>query len=410
MPRIVVTGLGMLTPLGNEVRTTWDNLLAGKSGIGPITRFNATDFSTRIAGEIKDFDPDRFIDKKEKKKMDLFIQYALAASIMAVSDSGLEIGDGNAERVGVLIGVGMGGLPSIEAYHQVFVDSGPRRISPFFIPMVIPNLAAGQVSIHFGTKGPNSCTVTACAAGTHAIGDGMRIIQRREADVMIVGGSESVISPLAVGGFGSARALSTRNDDPSRASRPFDRDRDGFVISEGSGIIVIEELEHAKQRGARIYAELIGYGMSGDGYNIVAPPPDGSGAVRCMRQALFSGKTNPEEVDYINAHATSTMADAIESGAIHQVFGSHVRKLVVSSTKSSTGHLLGAAGGVEAIFSILSIVHGIVPPTINLEHPDEGCDLDYVPNTPREMPVRTAISNSFGFGGTNATVVFRRFQ
>jgi 3-oxoacyl-[acyl-carrier-protein] synthase II len=396
--------------LGTGARETWDNVVAGKSGIGPITRFETKDFTTRIAGEIKNFDSDRFIDKKEKKKMDLFIQYALAASILAVEDSGLEIRDGLADRTGVLIGVGMGGLPSIEAYHDVYRNSGPRRISPFFIPMVIPNLAAGQVSIHFGIRGPNSCTVTACAAGTHAIGDAWRIIERGEADVMIVGGAESVISPLAVGGFGASRALSTRNDEPTKASRPFDRNRDGFVISEGSGIIVLEELEHAKKRGAKIYAELIGYGMSGDGYNIVAPPPDGSGAVRCMKQALKSARIPPERVDYINAHATSTMADVIESNAIKQTFGNHSHKLAISSTKSCTGHLLGAAGGVEAIFSILTIVNGLIPPTINLEDPDDGCDLDYVPNQARETPVRVAMSNSFGFGGTNATVVFQRFE
>ncbi|MBI3600605.1 MAG: beta-ketoacyl-ACP synthase II [Nitrospinae bacterium] len=389
---------------------TWDAICRGESGIGHITRFDTSDFPTKIAGEVKDFNPADYIDKKEIKKMDTFIHYALASAAMAVDDAKLNITDENSERVGVLVGAGLGGLPSIERYHDIYLKEGVRRISPFFIPMLIANLASGQISIRFGAKGPNSCVVTACATGTHAIGDAYKIIQRGDADVMIAGGAESVITPLAVGGFCAARALSTRNDEPQRASRPFDKDRDGFVMGEGAGVIILEEMEFARRRGAKIYAEVSGYGMSGDAHHITSPPPGGEGAVRCMKLALKDGGISPDEVDYINAHATSTFADSLETQAIKTVFAEHAYKLTVSSTKSMIGHLLGAAGGVEAIFSILAIDRGILPPTINYETPDPECDLDYVPNKSRKADVKVAMSNSFGFGGTNAAIIFKKVK
>lgn len=408
--RVVVTGLGMVTPLGIGVEKTWEAICRGESGIGHITKFDTADFPTKIAGEVKDFNPSDYIDKKEIKKMDIFIHYALAGAIMAVDDSGLKITDENADMVGVLVGAGLGGLPSIEKYYDIYLKEGVRRISPFFIPMLIANLASGQISIRFGAKGPNSCVVTACATGTNAIGDAYKIIQRGDADVMIAGGTESVITPLGIGGFCAARALSTRNDEPKRASRPFDKNRDGFVMGEGSGILILEEMESALKRGAKIYCEIVGYGMSADAFHITSPPPGGEGAVRCMKMALKSGGISPAEVDYINAHATSTFADSLETQAIKTVFNEHAYKLSVSSTKSMTGHLLGAAGGVEAIFSILAIDRGIIPPTINYETKDPECDLDYVPNTARKSDVNVAMSNSFGFGGTNATVIFKKYK
>lgn len=400
----------MITPLGTGVEKTWDAICRGESGIGHITRFDTSDFPTKIAGEVKDFNPSDYIDKKEIKKMDTFIHYALASAIMAVDDAKLKITGEISERVGVLVGAGLGGLPSIEKYHDVYLKEGVRRISPFFIPMLIANLASGQISIQLGAKGPNSCVVTACATGTHAIGDAYKIIQRGDADVMISGGAESVITPLAVGGFCAARALSTRNDDPRRASRPFDKDRDGFVMGEGAGIVILEEMEFARKRSAKIYAEVAGYGMSGDAHHITSPPPGGEGAVRCMKLTLKDGGISPDEVDYINAHATSTFADSLETQAIKTVFNEHSYKLAVSSTKSMIGHLLGAAGGVEAIFSILAIDRGILPPTINYETPDPECDLDYVPNKSRKADVKVAMSNSFGFGGTNAAIIFKRYS
>ncbi|MGV7221326.1 MAG: beta-ketoacyl-ACP synthase II [Nitrospinales bacterium] len=406
--RVVVTGLGLISPLGIGVDENWRALCEGKSGIGRITRFDTSNFPVKIAGEVKGFNPEDYIDHKEVKKMDTFIHYAVSCSQMAMKDSGLEITEENATRVGVLIGVGLGGLPAIEKYHNIYLDKGVRKITPFFIPLVIPNLASGQVSINLGAKGPNSCVVTACAAGTHAIGDAYKLIKYGQADVMIAGGTESVISPLAVGGFSAAKALSTRNDDPEGASRPFDNDRDGFVMGEGCGSLILEEYEIAKKRGAKIYAEVAGYSLSGDAYHITAPAPGGDGAVRCMAQALEDGQLNPEDIDYINAHGTSTAADASETQAIKTVFGDHARKLAVSSTKSMTGHLLGGAGGVEAIFAALTISRGVIPPTINLQNPDPLCDLDYVPNLAREQEVNMALSNSFGFGGTNGVLIFKK--
>jgi 3-oxoacyl-[acyl-carrier-protein] synthase II len=407
--RVVITGLGAVTPLGLDVEETWAALCAGRSGIGPITRFDTADFPVTIAGEVKGFDPARYIDKKEVKKMDTFIHYALAAGQMASADSGVRVDAAGAERVGVYIGSGIGGLQAIEEWHTVLQEKGPKRITPFFIPMSIINMASGQLAILLGARGPNSAAVTACATGNHCIGDAFRLIQRGDADVMIAGGTEAAITPLGVAGFAASRALSTRNDDPQHASRPFDRDRDGFVIGEGAGILVLESLESARKRDAKIYAEIVGYGASADAYHITAPPDDGEGAVRCMRSALTDAGTKPEEVGYINAHATSTMADAIETRAIKTVFGA-ATKIPVSSTKSMTGHLLGAAGGIEAVFSALAIHREVLPPTINLTTPDPACDLDYVPNTARRARVDVAMSNSFGFGGVNACLVFRRFS
>ena len=408
--RVVVTGLGLVTPLDVGVSNTWDKLCQGQSGIEPISRFDASQYSVRIAGEVKNFDPANFIEKKEVKKMDTFIHFAVAASQEAVDDAKLVVTSDNAERVGVYIGAGIGGLPAIEHYHKILLERGPDRVSPFFIPMVIINLASGQVAIRFGAKGPNACTVTACATGNHCIGDGFRLIQRGEADVMIVGGTESTICPTAVAGFAAAKALSRRNHEPERASRPFDTDRDGFVIGEGAGVLIIEELEHARARGARIYAEIIGYAMNSDAFHITAPPEDGAGAVKCMEQALKDGAVSKSSVGYINAHGTSTFADQVETKVIKKVFGEQAYSIPVSSTKSMTGHLLGAAGGIEAVFSILALQQGIIPPTINLDNPDPECDLDYVPNKSRACSFDVAISNAFGFGGVNACLVFRRWQ
>lgn len=408
--RIVVTGLGLVTPLGTGVEKTWAALCAGQSGIGRITKFDPAAYDAQIAGEVRDFDPGQFIEKKEIKKMDTFIHYAVGAAQLAVDDAGLKVAPEEATKVGVYIGSGIGGLGSIEHYHQILKEKGPGRVSPFFIPMTIINLASGQVAIRIGAKGPNSCAVTACATGNHCIGDAFRLIQHGNADVMVAGGAEAAITPLGVAGFAAAKALSFRNDDPTRASRPFDKDRDGFVLGEGAGVVVLEELEHARRRGARMYAELIGYGMNSDAYHITAPPEEGEGAVRCMELALKDAGIAKDQIGYINAHGTSTMADAIETRAIKQVFGEQAYKIPVSSTKSMTGHLLGAAGGIEAVFSILALHHGLLPPTINLDNPDPACDLDYVPNTARAVPIKTALSNSFGFGGVNACLIFRRLE
>jgi 3-oxoacyl-[acyl-carrier-protein] synthase II len=409
--RVVVTGLGVVSPLAVGTRETWEAMRAGKSGIGPITQFDAADFATRIAGEVKGFDPERYIEPKEVKKMDRFMQMAVAASTMAMEDAGLAVTPENAERVGVIIGSGMGGLPAIERYHKVVLERGPRRLTPFFIPMVIINLAAGHVSMLFGAKGPNSAAATACATGSHSIGDSFRLIQRGYADAMISGGAESCITPLGIGGFNAMKALSTRNDEPERASRPFDRDRDGFVMGEGAGIVVLEEMHGALRRGARIHAEVVGYGMTGDAYHMTAPAPEGEGAARCMALTLKDSGLSPWEVEYINAHGTSTkQGDEIETTAVKTVFGQHAYKLVMGSTKSMTGHLLGAAGGVEAVATVMSIVDGVIPPTINLENPDPECDLDYAAGKARERAVRCAMSNSFGFGGTNACLLFKQFE
>ncbi len=408
--RVVITGLGLVTPLGTGVEKTWKALCAGESGIGRITRFDPTGYDAQIAGEVKDFDPAQFIEKKEIKKMDTFIHYAVGASQLAVEDAKLTVAPEEAARVGVYIGSGIGGLGSIEHYHHVLKEKGPGRVSPFFIPMTIINLASGQVAIRLGAKGPNSCAVTACATGNHCIGDATRLIQRDDADVMLAGGAEAAITPLGVAGFASAKALSFRNDEPTKASRPFDKDRDGFVLGEGAGVVVLEELEHARKRGARIYAEVIGYAMNSDAYHITAPPEEGEGAVRCMEMALKDAGVAETDIGYINAHGTSTMADAIETKAIKQVFGPQAFRIPVSSTKSMTGHLLGAAGGVEAVFSILALHHDILPPTINLEHPDPSCDLDYVPNQARPAHPQVVLSNSFGFGGVNACLLFRRCE
>jgi 3-oxoacyl-[acyl-carrier-protein] synthase II len=409
--RVVVTGLGLVTPLGIGTEESWNALKAGRSGIGPITQFEATAFATQIAGEVKGFDPEQFIEPKEIKKMDRFIHLGLAAAQMAMDDSGLIIDSSNAERVGVIVGAGMGGLPAIERYKEVCIEKGPRRITPFFIPMVIINMASGHISIRYGAKGPNSTAVTACATGSHSIGDSFRHIKLGHADAMIAGGTESVITSLGIGGFNAMKALSTRNDEPERASRPFDVDRDGFVMGEGSGVIVLEALESAEKRGARIYAEVVGYGMTGDAYHITAPAPEGEGAARCMKLTLEDAGVPPEAVDYINAHGTSTRyGDELETMAIKSVFGDHAYRLTVSSTKSMTGHLLGASGGVEGIACILAIRDNVIPPTINLENPDPECDLDYAPNRLMEKEINYAMSNSFGFGGTNACLLFQRFE
>jgi len=409
--RVVVTGVGLVTPLATGVNKTWEALCAGRSGIAPITRFDTSDYGVTIAAEVKDFQADEYLDKKVSKHLDLFVQYAVAAAKMAIDDAGVAITEENAPRIGCITGCGLGGLPTIEKYHKVVLEKGPRRITPFFIPMVIPNMGAGQISIVFGLKGPNLSVTTACAAGTHAVGEAFRSVARGDSDLVVTGGSESVICPLAVGGFHSMKALSTRNDDPQGASRPFDRDRDGFIIAEGAGILVVEALEHARARGAEIYAEIVGYGLSGDGYHMAAPPEDGDGAVRCMRMALADAGMNPGEIDYINAHGTSTpLNDVVETRAIKRVFGDHARKLAISSTKSMTGHMLGGAGGIESVFTALTLKHGLIPPTINLHNPDPECDLDYVPHTAREIKIRAAMSNSFGFGGTNAVLVMKRFE
>jgi 3-oxoacyl-[acyl-carrier-protein] synthase II len=411
MVRVVVTGLGVVAPNGIGVENFWQNIVNGVSGIGPITRFDASRHDSRVAGEVKGFDPLQWLEKKESRKMDLFIHYAVAAAQMAYDDSGLKVTDDNRERIGVFVGTGMGGIPALEESHKLLLERGPGRISAFFIPSIITNLASGHISMRYGMKGPNSCVSTACATGNHAIGDSFRIIQRGEADVMLSGGSEAVITPLTIGGFASMKALSTRNDEPTRASRPFDQDRDGFVMGEGSGLMVLEELEHARRRNARIYAELVGYGMCADAYHITQPAPEGEGAVRSMRLAFKDAKVTPSQVGYINAHGTSTpVGDAMETLAIKTVFGEHACAVAVSSTKSMTGHLLGAAGGVESVITVLTLVHGILPPTINYETPDPECDLDYVPNTARRAEVRYALTNSFGFGGTNASLLFKKYE
>ena len=409
--RVVVTGLGIVSPLGIGVKENETALFAGSSGVDFIKTFTPDEnFPVKIAGEVKGFDPEKYIDHKDVKKMDRFIHYAVACSKMALEDSGVEINDQNAERVGVVVGVGLGGLPAIEKYHDVFRERGVKKITPFFIPMLIANLASGQVSIMFGAKGPNSCVVTACATGTHSIGEATRFIQYGDADIMFAGGTESVITPLCVGGFNASKALSTRNDDPQGASRPFDKDRDGFVIGEGGGVLILEELEIAKKRGAKIYGEIIGYGLNGDAYHITAPSPSGEGAARCLKLALNNAGINKEDVDYINAHGTSTAADATETQAIKTTFGDHAYNLAVSSTKSMTGHLLGAAGGVEAIFTLLAMQKGVIPPTINYTTPDPECDLDYVPNEARERNLNICVSNSFGFGGTNGVLIFKKIS
>ena len=409
--RVVVTGIGLVSSLGIGTEATWNALLAGRSGMGPITRFDASAFPTRFAAEVKGFNPLQFIDKKDVKKMDIFIQFALAASQFAMDDAKLAITPENAARVGVFIASGIGGFTTIEREHKAYLEGGPRRISPFFIPSAIINLASGQVSIRFGAKGPNSATCTACTASAHAIGDAFEIIRRGAADAMIAGGSEAAVCAMGVGGFGAMRALSTRNDDPERASRPFDKDRDGFVLGEGSGVLILEELEMATRRGAPIYCELVGYGMSGDAYHMTGQPEDGDGAVRAMQGALSSAGVSPDVVDYINAHGTSTpINDPNETLAIKRCFGDRARRLAVSSTKSMTGHLLGAAGGLEAGITSLAIRHQLLPPTINLDAPDPRCDLDYVPHKARPATVRYALSNSFGFGGTNGALLFRRYD
>jgi 3-oxoacyl-[acyl-carrier-protein] synthase II len=407
--RVVVTGVGMVTPLGTGTEKSWKGLIDGRSGIRRITQFDPSSIPCQIAGEIPDFNIDQFIETKEQKKMDRFIHIGLAASDIAMQDAGLKTIQDNAERVGVIVGSGIGGLPAIEKYHKVLLEKGAKKISPFFIPMLIINLASGQISIRFGAKGPNSAIVTACASGTHSIGDAFKIIKRGDADVMISGGTESVITPLAVGGFASMKALSRRNHEPEKASRPFDRDRDGFVMGEGAGIMILEEREHALKRGAKVYAEIIGYGLTSDAYHITSPSPDGDGASRCMDNALRDACIKPEAVDYINAHGTSTKyGDEIETAAIKRVFGKHAYELAVSSTKSMTGHLLGAAGGVEGVICVLSLLNNILPPTINLENPDTGCDLDYVVNKAQARHINMVMSNSFGFGGTNACIIFKR--
>ena len=409
--RVVVTGVGLVTPLGTGTDKTWDGLKTGRSGVGPITRFDASAHGCQIAAEVKDFDGAAWFEKKQIKNLDLFVQYGIAAAEFAMQDSGLVVTEKSAERVGVITGCGMGGLPTIEQYHGVLMDRGPRRITPFFIPRVIPNMPSGHISMRFGAKGPNLSLSTACAAGTHAVGEAFRHIVYGDCDAAITGGTESVVCPLAVGGFGSMKALSTRNDDPEHASRPFDLDRDGFIIAEGSGMIVLEELEAARARGAKIYAEIVGYGQSSDAYHIAAPPEDGEGAARCMAMALKNAQMNPEDIDYINAHGTSTpLNDRCETAAIKTVFGDHAHRLAVSSTKSMTGHMLGGAGGIESAFTALTLHHQCAPPTMNLQTPDPACDLDYVPNEAREMTIRAAMSNSFGFGGTNGVIIMKRFS
>jgi 3-oxoacyl-[acyl-carrier-protein] synthase II len=409
--RVVVSGIGLVSALGIGTRETWAALLAGQSGVTRITRFDVSGYATQIAAEVKGFDPLAFIEKKEIKKMDLFIQYAIAAAQFAMDDSGLQITAANAPNIGVYIGSGIGGFITIEREHEALLNGGPRKVSPFFIPSAIINLASGQVSIRFGAKGPNSATCTACSASAHAIGDAYEIIKRCDADAMIAGGSEAAICAMSVGGFGQLRALSTRNDEPTKASRPFDKDRDGFIIGEGAGVLILEELEHARRRGATIYAEIVGYGMSSDAYHMTAPSEDGDGARRVMAMAVRKGGIAPSDVDYINAHGTSTpYNDKLETLAIRNCFGEHADKLAISSTKSMTGHLLGGAGGLEAGITALAVRDQVAPPTINLDDPDSECDLDYVPHQSRQMPIRYALSNSFGFGGTNAALLFKSFE
>jgi 3-oxoacyl-[acyl-carrier-protein] synthase II len=409
--RVVITGLGVVSPIGNDINTFWNNLIAGTSGVGPITSFDASEFPTRIAAEVKDFDPLNYIDKKEARRTDRFIQFAIAASKMALAHAGIDMAKEDPTRVGVYIGSGIGGLNTLEEQHRTLLERGPKRVSPFFIPMMIANMASGQVSISIGAKGPNSSAVSACATGTHSIGDAFKILQRGDADVMIAGGTESTISPLAFAGFSSMGALSRRNDEPQKASRPFDAERDGFVMGEGSGVLVMETLEHALKRGANIIAEVVGYGMTGDAYHLTSPAPEGEGAKRSMMMAMRDAGLKPEDIDYINAHGTSTdLNDKFETMAIKSAFGEHAYKLAISSNKSMIGHLLGAAGGVEAVATALTLKHQIIPPTINYEHPDPECDLDYVPNEARKAVVRAALSNSLGFGGHNATIALKRYE
>ena len=407
--RVVVTGLGIVSPVGNTVQESWANILAARSGITRVTRFNPSTFTSQIAGEVKGFDPTQYLAAKEVRRFDTFIHYGLAASIDALKDSGLDLDSVNRHQIGVCVGSGIGGLPLIEETHDAYLAGGPRKISPFFVPGSIINMISGQLSIMFGLKGPNFAVVTACTTANHCIGAGGRLIEYGDADVMVAGGAESALSPLGLGGFCAARALSTRNDTPESASRPWDKDRDGFVLGEGAGVLVLEELEHARRRGARIYCELAGYGMSADAHHITAPCEDGEGAARCMTNALRNARINPADVDYVNAHGTSTpLGDVAETIAVKRCFGDHAAKLAMSSTKSMTGHLLGAAGGIEAVFSALAVYEQVAPPTANLDSQDPACDLDYVPNTAREMPIRAALSNSFGFGGTNGTIILTR--
>ncbi|MCF8055567.1 MAG: beta-ketoacyl-ACP synthase II [Desulfocapsa sp.] len=409
--RVVVTGIGLVTPLGTGTEKTWNNIVNGKSGVAAITRFDASSMASQIAAEVKDYNPEDHFDKKSARHLDLFVQYGIVAARMAVADSGLTITEENCERVAVITGCGIGGLPTIEKNHSIYLDRGAKKISPFFIPMAIPNMPSGHISMQIGAKGPNLAFSTACAAGTHAVGEAYKSIVYGSCDVAVTGGTESVVCPLGVGGFSAMKALSTRNDDPEKASRPFDSGRDGFIIGEGSGMLVIEELEHALSRGAKIYAEVVGSGASSDAYHIAAPPEDGEGAARCMKIALNDAGLKPTDIDYINAHGTSTpLNDRCETAAIKAVFGDHAKKLAISSTKSMTGHALGAAGGLEAAFTALSIKDQIAPPTINLNDPSPECDLDYVPNKARKMEIKAAISNSFGFGGTNGVVVMKRFD
>jgi 3-oxoacyl-[acyl-carrier-protein] synthase II len=409
--RVVITGVGAISPVGNDVTTTWNNILAGHSGIDMITHFDVADFATRFGGSIRNFDVTEYMSVKEARKMDVFMHYGVAAGIQAIQDAHLEVTDQNAAGIGCCIGSGIGGLAGIEQGHEAFRQGGPRKISPFFVPSNIINMISGNLSIKFGMKGPNYAMVTACSTGTHCIGDAARLIERGDADAMVAGGAEMATSPTGLAGFSQARALSTRNDNPQAASRPWDKDRDGFVLSDGAGVVVLEALEFAQARGARIYAEVVGFGMSADAYHMTAPAPGGEGALRCMQAALRDAKMNPEQIDYINAHGTSTPAgDLAESQAIHLAFGAHTKQLAVSSTKSMVGHMLGAAGGLEAIFSALAIRDQVAPPTINLDNPDPECDLDYVPNQAREMTINTVMSNSFGFGGTNGTLIFRRYE
>ncbi|MBW2283810.1 MAG: beta-ketoacyl-ACP synthase II [Deltaproteobacteria bacterium] len=409
--RVVVTGVGMVTPLGTGVEKNWESACAGKSGIGPVTKFDVSDFPSKIAGEVPDFRSEDFLDKQQIRRFDIVIHYGVAAARMAVEDSGLKIDAANGPRVGCITGSGLGGLTMLEHFHTVLMERGPRRISPFFIPGIIANMVPGQIAIEFGAKGPNMSIETACAASSHAVGESFRMIREGISDAIITGGAEAVVTPLALGGFCSMRALSTRNDEPEKASRPFDLNRDGFVMGEGAGIMVLEEMEQALERGADIYAEIVGYGLSGDAYHVSAPEPDGEGAIACMRMALDYAGMKPEDLDCINAHGTSTpLNDLSENKAIKALFGDHAYKLAISSTKSMTGHLLGGAGGVEAVFSCLTLKNGIIPPTINYETPDPECDLDYVPNTARKADVRTIMSNSFGFGGTNASLIFKAFD
>lgn len=411
MPRVVVTGMGVVSPIGIGIDSFWRELLNGISGVGRITRFDATHYECQIAAEVKGFDPLVWIEKKEVRKMDLFAQYAVAAAMMAVEDAHLKVSDTNRDRVGVLVGTGMGGIPMLVEQHQILLEKGPDRVSPFFIPGIITNMASGRISMHLGAKGPNSCISTACATGNHAIGDSFRIIQRGEADIMLAGGTEAVIAPLCVAGFSACKALSMRNGEPERASRPFDKERDGFVMGEGAGVLILEALDHALDRGATIYGEVSGYGMSGDAYHVTAPAPEGEGAVQSMQRALQDAGIRSGEVDYINAHGTSTpYNDANETLAIKRVLGDHAYAIAISSIKSMIGHTLGAAGAIEAVATLLSLRHGVVPPTINYEHQDPDCDLDYVPNKSRELSIEVALNNSFGFGGTNATTVFRRYN